>query len=36
MKLPAAMAFILMIVLLVCMALMKRLTDRAVYGGGKR
>ena len=32
----AAMAFILMIVLLVCMALMKRLTDRAVYGGGKR
>ena len=32
----AAMAFILMIVLLVCMALMKRLTDRAVYGGKKR
>ena len=32
----AAMAFILMIVLLVCMALMKRLTDRAMYGGGKR
>ena len=32
----AAMAFILMTVLLVCMALMKRLTDRAVYGGGKR
>ena len=32
----AAMAFILMIVLLACMALMKRLTDRAVNGGGKR
>ena len=32
----AAMAFILMTVLLVCLALMKRLTDRAVYGGGKR
>ena len=32
----AAMAFILMIVLLVCMALMKRLTDRAVNGGGAR
>ena len=32
----AAMAFILMIVLLVCMALMKRLTDRAVNGGRKR
>ena len=32
----AAMAFILMIVLLVCMAVMKRLTDRAVYGGRKK
>ena len=31
----AAMAFILMIILLVMMALMKRLTDRHVYGGGK-
>ena len=30
----AAMAFILMIVLLVCMAVMKRLTNKAVYGGG--
>lgn len=29
----AAMAFILMVILLACMALMKRLTDRA-YGGG--
>ena len=29
----AAMAFILMVILLVCMAVMKRLTDRA-YGGG--
>ena len=32
----AAMAFILMIVLLACMALMKRLTNRAVYGGKKK
>lgn len=31
----AAMAFILMVILLVMMALMKRLTDRHVYGGGK-
>ena len=32
----AAMAFILMVVLLICMAFMKRLTDNVVYGGGKR
>lgn len=32
----AAMAFILMIVLLACMALMKRLSGRAVNGGGRR
>ena len=32
----AAMAFILMVVLLVCMALMKYLTDRQVNGGGAR
>jgi len=32
----AAMAFVLMLVLLLCMALMKRLTDRAVYGGRKK
>jgi len=32
----AAMAFILMIVLLVCMAVMKRLTGKVVYGGGKK
>jgi len=32
----AAMAFILMIVLLVCMALMKRITDKTVYGGRKK
>ncbi len=31
----AAMAFILMVVLLVCMALMKYLTDRQVNGGAK-
>ena len=31
----AAMAFILMVILLVMMAVMKRLTDRHVYGGGK-
>lgn len=29
----AAMAFILMVVLLVCMAIMKKLTNKAVYGG---
>ena len=32
----AAMAFILMIVLLVCMAVMKKLTNKAVYGGGAK
>ena len=32
----AAMAFILMVVLLVCMAIMKRLTNKAVYGGGAK
>jgi len=32
----AAMAFLLMIVLLVCMAIMKRLTTKVVYGGGKK
>ena len=32
----AAMAFILMVVLLVCMALMKYLTNRQVNGGGAR
>ena len=32
----AAMAFILMVVLLVCMAVMKRLTNKAVYGGGAK
>ena len=31
----AAMAFILMIILLLCMALMKALTNHRVYGGGK-
>ena len=31
----AAMAFILMVVLLLCMALMKYLTDRQVNGGAK-
>ena len=32
----AAMAFILMVVLLVCMAIMKKLTNKAVYGGGAK
>ena len=32
----AAMAFILMVVLLVCMAVMKQLTNKAVYGGGAK
>ena len=32
----AAMAFILMVVLLVCMAVMKALTNRHVSGGGAR
>ena len=32
----AAMAFILMVILLVCMALMKKLTDRQVNGGGAK
>jgi len=32
----AAMAFILMIVLLVCMALMKQFTNKVVYGGKKK
>ena len=32
----AAMAFLLMLVLLICMAIMKRLTDRAVNGGGRK
>ena len=31
----AAMAFILMVILLLCMALMKRLTDRQISGGGR-
>lgn len=31
----AAMAFILMIVLLICMAVMKHFTDKAVNGGGR-
>ena len=32
----AAMAFILMVVLLACMAIMKRLTNKVVYGGGAK
>lgn len=32
----AAMAFILMVVLLVCMAIMKKLTNKVVYGGGAK
>lgn len=32
----AAIAFILMIVLLICMAIMKYFTNKAVYGGGRK
>ena len=32
----AAIAFILMIVLLICMAVMKHFTNKAVYGGGRK
>ncbi len=32
----AAIAFILMIVLLICMAIMKHFTNKAVYGGGRK
>lgn len=32
----AAIAFILMIILLICMAIMKYFTNKAVYGGGRK